>query len=77
MAVSDFDGDGFQDLILTAPQGYKTSHGYGKVYILYGSQQPFAAKIALKELDPDNKAPLIQHPGNPGSNIINVDFSEE
>lgn len=77
--MTDFDGDGYRDLILTAPQEpantttSTTSHGNGKIYILYGSVADFAAKIDLNELEPKRDEPLINHVlRDPGSSDILV-----
>ena len=55
--AGDFNGDGFDDLLISAPNAGSTNSYYsggGEVYILFGSSNGFDADIDLNELDSDD-----------------------
>lgn len=49
-SAGDFNGDGFDDLLVGAPG---TNNGAGQSYIVFGKEDGFAAEINLGELDPN------------------------
>ncbi|MDJ0649234.1 MAG: calcium-binding protein [Xenococcaceae cyanobacterium MO_188.B19] len=58
-SAGDFNGDGFDDLLVSAPNAgsnnpYGGSNGEGEVYILFGSSDGFGADIDLNALDADD-----------------------
>ena len=50
-SAGDVNGDGFDDLLISAP--YAAPHGAnsGSVYVVFGSSAPFAASTFLSTLD--------------------------
>ena len=62
ISTGDINGDGLDDLIVTAPYaggritnyGYEYSEGRGRVYLIFGRQNNFAAEIDLASLNGSN-----------------------
>jgi hypothetical protein len=52
--AGDFNGDGMDDVIVTAPQGYPGASGLGVVHVVYGSTSGFAAAVSVDSLDGSN-----------------------
>ncbi|MCR9080162.1 MAG: cadherin domain-containing protein [Hyphomonadaceae bacterium] len=44
--AGDVNGDGFDDLIISAPSGYDNGENAGQIYVLYGSANPTSPNLA-------------------------------
>ncbi|WP_306253248.1 Ig-like domain-containing protein [Parvularcula sp. IMCC14364] len=52
--VGDLNGDGLQDVAVSAPFAGEGGQSTGQVYIVYGKLDPFAARFSFSELDGSN-----------------------
>ena len=52
-SAGDFNGDGYDDLILVAPHGESTGAGLGSTYLIFGKASGFDAVIDLRVLPGD------------------------
>jgi len=57
-SAGDFNGDGFDDLIIGAFFGDANGRNTGETYLVFGSDQPFNATFELSDLDGTNGVQL-------------------